>query len=321
MTKIEWTDESWGPIAAFDRETGQRGWFCTKVSPGCTNCYSEGRNVWIGNGHRYTVKNLEKVELRLVNLDKPLHWKKPRMIFVCSMTDLFHEAIPDEFIDQVFATIALCPQHTFQVLTKRPERMAEYFSHSHRDTIIESAVWEIRPEHVAARKRGEDIERRHPPIALPLPHVWLGTSIENQKAADERIPHLLNTPAAVRWVSCEPLLGTLDIWGAAVQGGTPYMAAVQLLHWVVVGGESGTRARSMDIAWARSIVAQCKAAGVPAFVKQLGADPRVTIPTPCEKWPDSETEYSLGLKSKKGNDPSEWPKDLQVREYPEARGA
>ena len=210
MTKIEWTDESWGPIAAFDRETGKRGWFCTKVSPGCKHCFAERLNLWVGNGHAYTVPNLEKVELRLVNLEKPLRWKKPRRIFPCSMTDLFHEAVPDEFIVKILGVMLEARHHTYQILTKRPERMAAFFrefwkaagrlAFFHGDEPhewpLEFAEGEFAAEYVAR---------------AVAPHIWLGVSIENQKTADERIPHLLRTPAAVRWLSVEPMLAPLDL--------------------------------------------------------------------------------------------------------------
>jgi protein gp37 len=190
-------------------------------------------------------------------LDQPLRWTKPRKVFVNSMSDLFHEDVPDAFIDRVFAVMALAPQHTFQILTKRAERMREYMS-GRRTRRGDRAV---RPH-----------ERRAPRIAKgsyswPLPNVWLGVSVENQHFADERIPLLLQTPAAVRFISAEPLLGPVDLahWLDDIPSGS------RRLDWVIVGGESGPGARPFDLAWARSIVQQCQAAGVPVFVKQLGA--------------------------------------------------
>ncbi|HLL52628.1 MAG TPA: DUF5131 family protein, partial [Myxococcaceae bacterium] len=194
-SSIEWTDATWNPLAAFDRATGKRGWFCTKVSDGCTHCYAETLNKRLGTGHLYRVGNLPLIEFRLVNLDQTIRWQRPRKIFVNSMTDLFHEAVPFDLIDQVFGAMALAHQHVHQVLTKRPERMAEYFADEYRWAYIEGAAQKIHHD-----RTGED-----PSMWLavhgPLPNVWLGTSVEDQAAADERIPHLLRTPAAVRFLS------------------------------------------------------------------------------------------------------------------------
>jgi protein gp37 len=187
-------------------------------------------------------------------LTAPLRWKKPRTIFVNSMGDLFH--CPHEWIDQVFAVMALAPQHTFQVLTKRAERMRGYMNHPRRRFIVEKTARILHnqggtlPQHAIAYFTS---------CPAPLPHVWLGVSVEDQKRADERIPDLLHTPAAVRFISAEPLLGSIDLQGA-----------VPALDWVIVGGESGPGARPMHPDWARSIRDQCGAAGVPFFFKQWG---------------------------------------------------
>jgi protein gp37 len=185
------------------------------------------------------------------------------------MSDLFGEFVPDEFIDRIFAVMALCPQHTFQVLTKRAERMRDYLGGK--------GLAQERRDHIAieAMDLRDTLSERHgllrftdeqcciQPDRWPLPNVWLGVSVEDQRRADERIPLLLGTPAAVRWISAEPLLGPLPIlytsWGG------------KRLDWVVIGGESGPQARPFNIEWARSIIAQCKAADVPCFVKQMGA--------------------------------------------------
>lgn len=271
-TTIEWTDATWNPI---------RG--CTRVSEGCRNCYAEimaarfsdpgqwghgiARRVKLPDGgtdHRWTGK-LELIETRL---DQPLRWRAPRRIFVNSTSDLFHEAALDEWIDRVFAVMALAPQHTFQVLTKRPERMREYLAAN---------------PGIRIRTEMPRIAGPLPVIEMdwPLPNVWLGTSVEDQASADARIPHLLATPAAVRFVSAEPLLGPVDldeiaiprpdlrasvIWSALRGwGGAPAK-----LDWVIVGGESGPGARPMRPDWARSLRDQCVAAGVPFFFKQWG---------------------------------------------------
>lgn len=326
---IQWTDATWNPL------TG-----CTRVSSGCDNCYAarqaagrlkntpayEGLATITPSG-RAAFNG--KIRLLPDRLDQPLRWRKPRRVFVNSMSDLFHPGVPDDFVDRVFAVMALAGRHTFQVLTKRPERAAEYLSDPEvRHRMARVAPW-----------FSEDGDRSHDAILFgdwPFPNVWLGTSVENQAAADERIPHLLRTPAAVRFLSCEPLLGPVDLsWWletldreAAGLVDDPLAASLlqssmreglasaptlgERLHWVIIGGESGPRARSFDIAWARSLIGQCHAAGVPAFVKQLGANPYET-----DFWPQGDER----LRNPKGGDPSEWPEDLRVREFPDTNTA
>jgi protein gp37 len=292
-TKIEWTEATWNPI------TG-----CSVVSPGCTNCYamrlagtrlaphpsragltrdSKAGPVWTG-----------EVRLNPQWLDQPLRWKRPRMIFVCAHGDLFHESVPDEWIDKVFAIMALAPQHTFQVLTKRSRRMREYVNRDATKADIRNA---------AEAMFGADhfVWAKVLSAGFPLPNIWLGVSAEDQARADERIPDLLATPAAVRWLSAEPLLGPIkltDIRGTACLaetgaccGGRPFVNALRGfqacqragaypfpnktamprgLDWVVAGGESGQGARPMHPDWARSLRDQCAHAGVPFFFKQWG---------------------------------------------------
>jgi protein gp37 len=248
-------------------------------------------------------------------LDEPLRWKKPRRIFVNSMSDLFHESLTDEQIDRVFAVMAIGSQHVYQVLTKRPERMLAYLTNDGRAGDIASH---------GGRYVNKGLE-----FHWPLPNVWLGTSVEDQKTADERIPLLLETPAAIRWVSYEPALGPADLnnylYTRFLEGGARHM--YNQLDWLVCGGESGPNARGFDIAWARSIIAQCKAAGVAVFMKQIGRRP---VSTQKEQRPweplfhDAHGrrptgEYAIVLKDKKGGDWNEWPEDLRVREFPEAR--
>lgn len=270
-TKIEWTDATWNVVNG-----------CSVLSPGCTNCYAmkqahrvdcrrgltkhtNGGMVWTGE-----VRFNDKVLL------DPLRWKRPRRIFVCAHGDLFHENVPDEWIDKVFAVMALAPQHTFQVLTKRPERMRRYLQHQRPEAWVIEAIYTIdgyaeSDQSVAA-------------AGFPLPNVWLGTSVEDQKRADERIHHLLSTPAAVRWLSCEPLLGALDLQHLQpgdppteinALAGThgvlrPHGGTCEKIDWIVVGGESGPDARPMHPDWARSLRDQCAAAGVPFLFKQWG---------------------------------------------------
>jgi protein gp37 len=218
---IEWTDASWNPV------TG-----CSKVSPGCKHCYAETfaerfRGV---PGHPYG----QGFDLKLwpERLQFPRAWKSPRRIFVNSMSDLFHQGVPTEFIDRVFETMREATHHQFQLLTKRPERMAEY---------------------LMSRKWG-------PTLSHASPHIWLGTSIETE-AYLHRAQLVAALPAAVRFVSCEPLLGPLDLTGVLGPGG---------INWVIVGGESGHGARPMDAAWVLPIRDQCRAAAVPFFFKQWG---------------------------------------------------
>jgi protein gp37 len=210
-------------------------------------------------------------------LTLPLLWKQPRKIFVNSQSDLFHEDVSFAVIDRAFAVMALCPQHTFQILTKRPERMREYMEGGGIVGGIHGRSWRVREAgHAMKVPIGDDVN-----FALPLPNVWLGTSVENQKAADERIPELLATPAAVRFLSCEPLLGPVNIAsvctdppnsGLAVTDGFGRFDGEGLsrLHWVIVGGESGPNTRPMHPDWARSLRDQCQKAAVPFFFKQWG---------------------------------------------------
>ncbi len=287
MTKIEWCDETWNVL------TG-----CTRVSPGCENCYAErlaatrmknhpryhGVAKMTPAGPRFTGEVREHHQL----LDVPRRWRKPRMIFVSAQSDLFHPDVPAEFIAKVFATMAEARRHRFQVLTKRPERAADLLNDPPGGT-----TW-------------------------PLPNVWIGTSVEDQQRADERIPHLLNCPAAVRFLSVEPLLGPIDLRLEDCWIPDDCYELRERLHWVIIGGESGPGARPMDIAWARSLVEQCRTAGVACFVKQLGARP-----TGCHDRVETRRARSttyrfkpVRLRDRKGGDPSEWPEDLRVREFP-----
>lgn len=290
MSKIEWTEKTWNPIVG-----------CSIVSPGCTNCYAmrmarrlefmdvphyvdttkvvNGNAAWTGN----VMLAPEHI------LIEPLRRKKPTMYFVNSMGDLFHEDVPDEWISKVVAVMAICPQHTFQVLTKRSKRLREYVG-SVTGHSIQHAWADISSEY--SGDRDEAIAKASiDGIALPLPNVWLGVSAERQQEADERIPDLLATPAAIRFVSAEPLLGPIDFtyikgqsWPDAVtnalRGYTtagftkPDEPSQRITHarldQIIVGGESGHGARPMHPDWARSIRDQCQAAGTAFFFKQWG---------------------------------------------------
>lgn len=261
---IAWTDQTWNPI---------RG--CTRVSAGCENCYAEAMAArFCGAGQPYegtinpeTKRWNSMVRLVPEKLEEPLHWTRPRRIFVNSMSDLFHPSVPDEYIDKVFAVMALCPQHTFQVLTKRPDRMLAYMTDGGRPRRIGGNTGWMNDSGIVS--------------PWPLTNVWLGVTVENQEAADERIPLLLKTPAAVRWVSCEPLVGPVSFrWMAGIfpepytaqnpSGKTNHLEALRRIDWVVSGGESGPHARPMHPDWARSLRDQCVDAGVPFMFKQWG---------------------------------------------------
>lgn len=302
-TKIEWTGHTWNPV---------RG--CSRVSEGCRNCYAEtlaarfsGEGNWAQGLAFWATRPDGKKEARWTGtvmaapdhvLTQPLRWKAPRTIFVNSTSDLFHEDLPDEVIDRVFAVMALCPQHTFQVLTKRPDRMRDYFLCD--DGFGRWGFIEHRARQLIAKLGGQQPEGKT--LAhfggRNLPNVWLGTSVEDQATADARIPHLLQTPAAIRFISAEPLLGPVDLErlslgmgdlglesGVTIEGsagitkieitlnalvGAP-KTGIPGLDWVICGGESGPGARPMHPDWAQSLRDQCAAADVPFFFKQWGA--------------------------------------------------
>lgn len=259
-TKIEWSEATWNPI------TG-----CSRISPGCGGpgdnggCYAEllagtrlrnhpsreGLTKATPKGPRWT----GEVRLNEDWLGQPIRWTKPRMIFVCAHGDLFHESVPDEWIDRVFAVMALCPQHTFQVLTKRASRMRDYCQNmvAGKTAIVSAADRMGRAEDAMRALTGDDGSAE----VKPLPNLWLGVSAENQTYADQRLPQLEQTPAAVRWISFEPLLGEIDY-------------DLSPFDWAVVGGESGPRARNMHPNWARMLRDFCAEDGVPFFFKQWG---------------------------------------------------
>jgi protein gp37 len=280
-SKIEWTatvnpDGTVTPGATWNPVTG-----CTKVSQGCKHCYAEtlANRMWAtqyaanlnGMPRRFT-----DVLLHPDRLELPLRWRRPRRIFVNSMSDLFHEYIPDTFIAECFAVMAQAKQHTFQVLTKRPQRMAQ---------LLNDPAWMKRVDEfmgLRAAEKGWCVDEVE---AWPLQNVWLGVSVEDQAAADLRIPPLLETPAAIRFLSCEPLLGPIDLELAirVDNGGFSYNTLTgehwpftdhpvfgSKINWVIVGGESGAGARPMCIQWARDLRDQCAQANTPFFFKQWG---------------------------------------------------
>lgn len=282
MTKIEWTHglngrvgRTWNPVAG-----------CTVISPGCTNCYAmrmaarinkmtpgshyegltkivNGNPVWTGK----IAKSPDHI------FTAPLKWKKPSLVFVNSMSDLFHDDVEDDWIDQVFAVMVLTEPSVFQILTKRPDRAQKWFETSPNPKELPSrsdAIAEtIRSDYSAPTPTGIGIA---PPFQWPLPNVWLGVSVESSDYL-YRIDELRQIPAAVRFLSLEPLLGPLE------------NIDLTAIHWVIVGGESGPGKRPVDLAWLRSIRDQCMAAGVPLFVKQI--DKRIPIPDDLmiRQWP------------------------------------
>ena len=341
---IQWTDATWNPT------TG-----CDRVSPGCANCYAltqarrnqamaKARGVtnpaapYMRDGDPKTSGPGFGLMVHEDRLTVPLGWKRPRRIFVDSMSDLFHPEVPDAFIDRAFAVMGIASRHTFQVLTKRPERMRAYAADPETPTRIGEATREFaRPgygpegsfaaslferSHMdawEARLRADGVSRlpwTHPEfrwqVAWPLPNVWLGASIENARWRT-RIDELRHTPAAVRFLSCEPLLGPLVGWRNDADmvgdpGADPHVANwhpvppldLTGIDWVIIGGESGSRARPMDLDWVRDIIAACRAQGAAPYVKQLG---------------------TVWAGQGHGGDPEAWPEDLRIREWPGERSS
>jgi len=367
-SKIKWTDATWNPL---------RG--CTKISQGCRHCYAETfAERWRGiPGHPFE----QGFDLRLVpeGLDIPLRWKRARRIFVNSMSDLFHKDVPDEYIAAVFGIMAVARQHTFQVLTKRAERLPAWFAWLER--YAASVVPEVQGYGrekrivaacmVAAQKycekdMTEALHRLHVSSerwTWPLRNVHLGVSVENPDVGDDRISYLLKTPAAVRFISAEPLLAALNVdhylsepesycWNC----GVPFskradqtwedlrndlercvrckmdVTGRHALDWVIVGGESGHGARPCSVNWIQSLVKQCSDNDVPVFVKQLGANVCMELePDEDAPWEgkddpppprmervqeDDPYRWRVRLKHRKGEDMAEWPKSLQVQQFP-----
>jgi protein gp37 len=252
-SRIEWTEATWNPT------TG-----CDRVSPGCDHCYAMslaprlkamGSKRYQRDGDPRTSGPGFGLSLHSDTVSLPMRWTKPRRIFVNSMSDLFHDEVPDRFIADVFAVMTIADRHTFQLLTKRHGRM--------RSLLTSVRFW--RDVSAARNVRGhESLPYTGAGGFEPPPNVWLGVSVEDQKWADIRIPALLDTPAAVRWLSCEPLLGSVDIFRSTDLDRDPG------LDWVVVGGESGIASRPMQPAWARFLRDECVGAGIPFFFKQWG---------------------------------------------------
>lgn len=335
MSNIQWTDDTSNPIHLVKQDGSHGGHWCKKVSAGCQNCYAEAQNnsgfFSFASHLNYSGEVPENLILDEEVCKKWLSWRKPKKIFVCSMTDLFGEWVKDEWIDKIFGYMAAASWHTFQVLTKRPERAIAYFNRPNlAQRIMDASDLVCKPE-------------------LPLKNVHFGVTVENQAMADKRIPLLLQIPAAVRWLSVEPLLGEIELGllGTVPKDINPtYTAVHEYISWVVVGGESGNGARPLPIEWVEAIRAslatayanasQCQDAGVPLFVKQLGNFPVTLNP---ENFPKTESitrkDYAswcfeeakkmgfelegmcrIKLKDRKGGNIEEFPAHLQVREFP-----
>lgn len=316
-SNIEWTETTWNPIAG-----------CSIVSPGCHKCYAmrmaarlqamgkrkyAGTTTGLGTKARWT----GKINLERSSILAPLNWRKPRRIFVNSMSDLFHEEVPDEWIDQVVATMWTAEWHTFHTLTKRADRQLRYLNSTHTAErvaeIVHRRLWTEDP----AKAMMVSVSDIASDVFLGLENWWVGVSVEDQSRADERIPYLIQTASPVLWVSAEPLLSEIDF--------ARWMGSE--LDWIVVGGETGVGARKCSLDWIRKVIRQCGDAHVPVFVKQLGA-------RPVGNWGDDPPTYCLTtnrgtsrelsqhkngvwkLHSKKGGMITEFPADMQVREYP-----
>lgn len=374
-TDIEYADYSSNPLRA--SLGAKRGWSCAKISPGCLNCYAETLNGRFGTGTAYTVEGTRRVnhyldpsEFRHILTFKPKgpfkNGRNRPAVFMCDMTDVFGDWVPSTYLDILFAHFAARPDVDFLVLTKRPKRAFEWMAGLQAaadDHAPRTVSKQFTPAQVlnlrmfaGAPIPGGILGRAIEPT-WPLPNVWLGVSVEDQQRADERIPWLLNTPAAVRFLSCEPLLGAVDLnlripygdpgdrdqgysfWNALTgfrthKAGGWTDSPPRKIDLAIIGGESGRGSRACDITNIRSLVNQCKAAGAAAFVKQLGSVPIESVtgnaadllyPAGVPKGLEVEGTYarttSLSLNDSKGGDWSEFPEDLRVREMPEVARA
>ena len=267
-TAIEWTDSTWNPV------TG-----CTRVSEGCRFCYIDRSVPFRVAGRKFDgdgIGSTTGVLLHENRLLQPLKWTRPRKVFVNSLSDMFHDEVDDDFIIRVFAMMALAQQHTFQLLTKRHGRMRSLLSNQRfREGPSGWLSFEDCVRNVAFNERNNLLTSRQFPslpnpddIAWPLPNVWLGVSVEDQKAADLRVPALRQTPAAVRFLSCEPLLGDVTLTDLDT---TPNDSTeTGAIDWVIVGGESGPKSRPMHPAWAETLQQQCARHDIAYFFKQYG---------------------------------------------------
>lgn len=300
-TGIEWTDATWNTLAG-----------CRKVSAGCKHCYAQTMTHRLAEMARAKVakgeepgklaayQQAEKWDGTFVPipgaLAEPFKWKGPRKVFVNSMSDTFGEGVADDYIAAMFGVMAATPHITYQVLTKRPERALEWFGWLARTGGGPAVgMYQAARHYGVARQQLAALDMSDNP-RWPLPNVWIGTSVEDQEAVS-RIPILTQIPAAVRFLSIEPLLGPVDLRVLAPE-------VRERIDWIIIGGESGPGARRCHLGWITFLVWQAKQAGIPVFVKQLGSAPTYGGDV-------------LRLRDRKGGDMSEWPEDLRVREFPE----
>ena len=264
MKSIEWAEKTINPIQDTIKGESGRGYHCTKVSAGCQHCYAEVINKRFGNGLPFDNRRAE-FELIRSELDKPLKWKKPKRIFVQSMGDLFYESVDWCEIAAVFGLAVFNPQHTFLFLTKRPERMAKFFT-MHNGEYRSNFFWWQNECCLRLPKRYTfGIRCRAQQDEFPLPNIYLGVTAENQKRADERIPTLVQIPAKVRFISIEPILSEVNIEKYLTEQG--WCPSEPGLEWVIVGAETGPGKRPAKSEWIENIIEQCKVAKVPLFMK------------------------------------------------------
>lgn len=304
-TGIQWTDRSSNPVR-YRTADGRDVWACEKVSAGCRGCYAEALALRFDKGKAFNAGNMAGLTpyLSPSEVNALLSAKKTppgSRVFVCDMTDAFGAWVPFDLLDRLFAVFALRPDVVFQLLTKRPGRMAEWAARGMPGRIIDRVIL----DHPArALFSTADDWRAWGERNWPLPNVWLGTSVEDQKAADERIPELLNVPAAVRFLSCEPLLGPVNLRRFLPNLHTGFPRGPRV-GWVIVGGESGPTARPFALEWGRDLRDQCEAAGVPFFFKQMG-----------DRVANHDGLQNVRFRHK-GGELADIPEDLRVREFPD----
>jgi protein gp37 len=305
-TQIEWTDITANPIHLVKPDGKHGGHWCRKISPACAHCYAEAMNLSkyfiFASGLPYTGQVPDNLVFSAIVMEKLMKMKKGERVFAFSMTDCFGDWVRTEWLDLAFAYMVIASQHTFQILTKRPERMPEYF----------------RSAEEPIRKMVEDLRRKfklpQSEFIWPIPNLWIGTTVENQKTAHERIPHLLETPAVIRFLSCEPLLECVSLDQTFTNSDGEQSTWLDSIDQVIIGGESGPGARGCELNWIRFMINQCqRASDVAIFVKQLGSNP---IQTASYIEGVATTYQKLKLKDKKGGTIDEFPEDLRIREFP-----
>jgi protein gp37 len=364
-TSIQWTDYSVNPIRARHRDTGKTGWHCIKHSTGCAHCYAEALNIRFGTGLPFLGRSSDAVELQFD--PRPMlpliRLTRPSRVFPCDMTDLFQDAVPVEMIATMYAFMSVMPWHTFQVLTKRAKRMDAILFDPEFPCVVGTMIHQKVLPAIAGKQRikadcesiailahalrsgslshGMTTERGY---SWPPRNIWQGVSVEDMAMARDRIGFLMATPAALRFLSVEPMLERIELFrfnpdegrlvGPAVMhdyGHQPstvngpeefFDSTYPGIDWVIVGGESGVGARPCDIAWVLDIIDQCREAEVPVFIKQLGSNVVSSghlsslLIGPARAGSVVVTCKRV-LRDGKGGDPSEWPENLRIREFPE----